>query len=619
MTKRSLSASESGIIKARKAFARKGWTQEYLAAEVEVSTRQPIWKFFSGRPVERHIFIDICFKLDLDWQEIAGFPPEASDTIADINGGEPHHQDLLSHPQISAPLTPPPSDLEALVQEMRDRLRVPLNLEYRNLTQLDTSQPVTVDDTYIPLQVLEQISSQRWLEVTDLQPTPIPNDRAASRLNLNPTYQNRIPALQLIGGDLTPNPTATPLRLMLLGKPGAGKTTFLQYLTLQCLRGDLCPTHIPLLLPIRDWVAAAQKNGDFDLINYISQKFKHLQITTDQITTILHSGRAFLLLDGLDEVSPSHISEIGQEIHVFSETYYQNPLVITCRLAADQYRFRGFTYVELADFDGDQIAAFVSKWFGAACKGNPETARHLAAQFMEKLDLPENAPMRELAGTPILLTLMVSVFFTKADFPKKRSKLYEAGLDILLSRWDEARGIQRHYSYRNLSLSHKIQLLSQIAAATLPLGSYFFEQNQIEAIIADYLAALSDIGNLENSRQESAAVLKAIEVQHGLLVERAKGIYSFSHLSFQEYFTARNIVQWPDSQMQREAIQELAAWLGDSRWREVFLLTAEMLRNADPLLQAMKLEIDTIAASSEFLQEFLAGLAAKCQGGSAAK
>ncbi|WP_233258383.1 hypothetical protein [[Phormidium] sp. ETS-05] len=50
MAKRSLSASEAGLIKARKAFARKGWTQEYLAAEVEVSTRQPIWKFFSGVP-----------------------------------------------------------------------------------------------------------------------------------------------------------------------------------------------------------------------------------------------------------------------------------------------------------------------------------------------------------------------------------------------------------------------------------------------------------------------------------------------------------------------------------------------------------------------------------------
>ena len=41
---------------------------------------------------------------------------------------------------------------------------------------------------------------------------------------------------------------------------------------------------------------------------------------------------------------------------------------------------------------------------------------------------------------------------------------------------------------------------------------------------------------------DSEVVLKALEAQHGLLVERARGIYSFSHLTFQEYFTAREVV-----------------------------------------------------------------------------
>ncbi|WP_233258384.1 NACHT domain-containing NTPase [[Phormidium] sp. ETS-05] len=521
---------------------------------------------------------------------------------------------MPSHPKVLDPLTPPPSDLEGLVEQVRELLRIPLNIEYRHLPQIDSSPPLTIDETYIPLAVLDQISSQRWLEVADLQRNHRHTVGGQHRLSLNQTYQNRIPALEAISDHLTTNSTTNSLKLMLLGKPGAGKTTFLQYLTLQCLGGELFPGHIPLLFRLRDWSATAQKSGDFDLINYISQKLHHLGINAEQITTLLHAGRVFLLLDGWDEINPSHSSEIGEQISQFSETYYQNSVVVSSRLAADHYRFRGFTYVELADFDGDQIAAFVFKWFAATCKANPKTGTHLAAQFMEKLDLPENSPMRELAGTPILLTLMVSVFFTKADFPKKRSKLYEAGLDILLSRWDEARGIQRHSAYDNLSLPHKIKLLSAIAAETFPLGNYFFEQSEIEAIVSDQLAIWGGNVEPETSHQESAAVLKAIELQHGLLVERAKGIYSFSHLSFQEYFTARNIVYRADAQMQREAIQELAAWVGDSRWREVFLLTAEMLRNADPLLQAMKLEIDTIAASSQFLQEFLAALATKCHG-----
>ena len=37
------------------------------------------------------------------------------------------------------------------------------------------------------------------------------------------------------------------------------------------------------------------------------------------------------------------------------------------------------------------------------------------------------------------------------------------------------------------------------------------------------------------------AVLKAIEAQHGIFSQRAQRIYSFAHLTFQEYFTAQYI------------------------------------------------------------------------------
>ncbi len=74
MAKRSLKASETGIVKAKRVFERRDWTQEYLASAVGLQTRQSIWKFFSGRPIERHLFIDICFQLDLDWQEIVDRP-----------------------------------------------------------------------------------------------------------------------------------------------------------------------------------------------------------------------------------------------------------------------------------------------------------------------------------------------------------------------------------------------------------------------------------------------------------------------------------------------------------------------------------------------------------------
>ncbi|WP_442942305.1 hypothetical protein [Nostoc sp.] len=66
MVKRSLQVSLARIQGVKKAFAHKGWTQKNLAFEVNLKTHQPIWRFFSGRPVERHIFIEICSVLPLN-------------------------------------------------------------------------------------------------------------------------------------------------------------------------------------------------------------------------------------------------------------------------------------------------------------------------------------------------------------------------------------------------------------------------------------------------------------------------------------------------------------------------------------------------------------------------
>ena len=103
---------------------------------------------------------------------------------------------------------------------------------------------------------------------------------------------------------------------------------------------------------------------------------------------------------------------------------------------------------------------------------------------------------------------------------------------------------------------------------------------------------------------DSEAVLKSIEAQHGLFVERAKSIYSFSHLTFQEYFAAREIVA-------NSAYKNLVRHLTEKRWREVFLLTTSMMRNADELLRLMKQKADEIVETDEKLQRFLSWISCK--------
>lgn len=595
MSKRSLAASKSGREKAKKAFERKGWTQEYLAGEVGLETRQSIWKFFSGRPIERHIFIDICHSLDLDWEEIAYPSAESLATETDSIA-----QNCLST-----------VDIDILVAEARSGLTEPILAQCSTINLLETGHPVPLENIYVNQKIHPQLRGQSWLDISDLNrgisasnfPELITFDRLEVSLinSLSPPQNPAIAAVE------------TYPKLLILGKPGSGKTTLLKYLSLRAIRQELESSPIPFFISIRSWAQEVNKTEELSLLTYLHNKYNELGVSRPQLELLLKQGKILILLDGLDEVNTDTRSRVIQEITSFAETYYQNQIIITCRLGALNYQISGFTSIELADFTQDDIEIFAQKWFVIAAGNNPEIGLKKATKFMENLALPENQSLRELGITPILLNLLVSVFQTLKVFPSKRSKLYEVGLAIFLVRWDESRLIKRDEVYRNLSVTQKMKLLSQIAFSTFESGNYFFEESEAIEYISDYLANLSE-GNLEPEmvRQESEAILKSIEMQHGLLVERARGIYSFSHLTFQEYLTARYLANIPDSGMLNATLGRVSVYVHEQQWREVFLLLVDLLRNAETLLTAMKYQVDLLLGTDEKLTEIMLAITKKC-------
>ena len=132
-----------------------------------------------------------------------------------------------------------------------------------------------------------------------------------------------------------------------------------------------------------------------------------------------------------------------------------------------------------------------------------------------------------------------------------------------------------------MDIADEKRMLSEIAAKNFDENRFFFSEdeliNQIQAFGA---------GNA-NTRETFNApkILETILIDQGLFVERVSRSYSFSHLTFQEYLTANYIVGDPRS------IQGLVnQHLHDPQWREIFLLTAGLMREADDLLEAMEVE-----------------------------
>ncbi len=578
MSTRSLTATQTGIESANRALTGKMLTQEKLANDLPV-VRATVSKFFTGKPVDRQIFVQICQVLNLDWEEVAG-------------------QKRLASPSEQG--EDKPLDIDALVRLVREQCAEDVQKQCGTMRVLDMEQPIELNEIYTDVNILEKLTRNQRREIDELLEHCEGEDFYRWGL-AGGVKQKRITGLEAV---------ERHDKLMILGKPGAGKTTFLKFLAMSCIGGTLSADRVPVFVTLKDFTDAANTPK---LLEFISQQFTNYGITgnirvntdffdalfnrnANPIEVLLRKGRILVLLDGLDEVREKDDGRVIREIEEFAKQYHQCQIVLTCRIAAKQYIFEQFTEVEIADFDDEQIGTFAHNWF--------RNKQVKAEDLLE--ELKRNSRVRELATSPLLLTLLCLTFENSGNFPANRSELYKEGLDALLKKWDAKRGIRRDIVYKDLSVQKKEDMLSQIALTTFEKGDYFFKQKQLEHYIFDYIRNAPNARIAEEDLQlDSEVVLKAIEAQHGLFVERARGIYSFSHLTYQEYFAARQIVVSTSPSKLETALKKLVSRVTETRWREVILLSVGMAREADDLLLWMKAAIDNLLAGDEKLQSFL--------------
>lgn len=198
------------------------------------------------------------------------------------------------------------------------------------------------------------------------------------------------------------------------------------------------------------------------------------------------------------------------------------------------------------------------------------------------------------------------VYDESQDFPKKRHALYGEALDVLLRKWASEKRIQRNPIYQELSAELELDMLAEIAYTSFVDDQLFFSKTNLIHQIRDFL-----VDNLNAPRHlDTETVLREIEIQQGILVERARDAYSFSHLTFQEYLTAKCIV---DNNKIAPLVRDHAT---EQHWREVFLLVAGLApgkRGADELLLAMERQAQTYI-STPALKSLLAWATAATTG-----
>jgi hypothetical protein len=371
--------------------------------------------------------------------------------------------------------------------------------------------------------------------------------------------------------------------LMVLGAPGAGKSTFLRRIGLEALKvgvdgaAEYAHACIPVFLELKSF-----RDQRVDIKQAIAQEFRTLGAPVPEagITKALEEGKFLVLLDGLDEVPRANLDAVMGAIQAFVTEYDKNRFIASCRIAA--YRssssFQRFRDIELAEFDDEQMQQFIGNWF----RSELDIANQTADKCWALLDSELHKAAKELAHTPLLLTFLCLVYDRTQGFPNKPAELYRRALDILLEEWAAEKRIQQDAVYEGLNTELEKVMLAEIAYGGFSQDQLFFQQQDLVEQIRAFLSDTVDKPKYLDGKK----VLDAIAIDQGVLVERAAAVYSFSHLTIQEYLTAQYISQ--DSSLVESLVTQ---HLTEKRWREVFLLVAGLLpRNADRLLELMEVE-----------------------------
>lgn len=106
-------------------------------------------------------------------------------------------------------------DIDALVQEVRERIRPHITVQCGMMQVLDMTQPLGLNDIYVNVNILETILGRRRIKIADLMQGS--DSSRFERRRLSRITEERVPGLLAVENNS---------KLIVLGKPGIGKTTF---------------------------------------------------------------------------------------------------------------------------------------------------------------------------------------------------------------------------------------------------------------------------------------------------------------------------------------------------------------------------------------------------------
>jgi formylglycine-generating enzyme required for sulfatase activity len=403
--------------------------------------------------------------------------------------------------------------------------------------------------------------------------------------------------------------------LVVLGDPGAGKSTLVRSILLALAEGTgyhhfgLEGAWLPIFFPVATFAEARSAPGTHNLspFDYLSAYYTGLSQPDygPLFARALLRGRALVLFDGLDEVRSDRMSLVRcLEAFVRQWDAPGNRFVATSRIAGyddaplDDSLFTRATVQPLSD---EGIRCFIRQWSSAYEHAGAEdlpTAPEISAREIERRiearaqDLSAavftNPNVTALARSPLLLTILSLIHHQGASLPDRRVDLYRLCVEALAETWNRTRSlsgreIDVYLGSEKLDERFVVNLLGPAALwmqEEQPGG--MVERRELERHLAHTLVQTDGLayGRAQRLAQNFVDLMQR---DTGLLQERGYQKYGFLHLTFEEYLAARALLE---SVTVSDPDSLIHARCTDPGWREVLrlMVAAASQREAQRLL-----------------------------------
>ena len=340
--------------------------------------------------------------------------------------------------------------------------------------------------------------------------------------------------------------------IVIVGQPGAGKTTCVKHICQELLVSDRVSRdqNYPVLIKLRELngLRTPKTIEDSTLIVEALQKIYRITLNLSDTTAddsvahsnlrasreravleIIESTRPLILLDGLDEITHKKKRDaVIEELRHLAPRVENARFILTSRTGEFNYYIERMHTFEVAPLTPEQIANFASGWLG----------KDAAEKFLMQV---KNSPFWDTAIKPLTLAHLCAIYERLESIPERPKTVYKKIIRLLLEEWDQQRSVKRKSAYAGFDVDRKQEFLADLAytLSTEHRTSTFSR--------SDLLQAFSQIHqNYSLLESDAQDVVDEVESHTGIVIQSATDLFEFSHKSLHEFLAASFIHGLPE-------------------------------------------------------------------------